>query len=445
MASSEFKKYAEKEKWIHFADEMVSLLQSPNEKALLKVLKEGFDVLEDIQKLQSQICFNADLINRTASKGWYQSLKILLDNDCYINKTIESKNDGWDALMWVLACSIDHPKSVRTVVEHMLNQIYMVDEYVAYEICSNHPQIWPGVSDLFPKNIQEQALGWALKGQSDYPEGNYEVILLSKLEHDLKQISKKDTVLKTKYYKEDIEGQYSRFKNCDLFDIARWAVMGNLSEVFNMVEHIINKDNPKEQRWVIDLSHNSKAAQSAVNWYKWKRCKVQLAYLYNTEISHKLFADMIDPKVVVYNSSLYVEMGVALWQKSRDWNVIERLRQKAPKIAHDILNAIPINEMVENPEGAFQHPYICDILHDRGVGLTKNTSFFSEIFKKCSTQYQEEFLLPQPTSEVSSSDVFLKNLQERQHRVSQNLGKQKQGFFDSIMADFANPTPKKKL
>lgn len=419
---------------------MVAFFQCPDEKPLLKFLKQGFDVPKHIKNLQSQICFSADLVNRTASKGWHQSLKILLDNHCYMNTKIETQRDGGEDLMWVLACSLHHPQSVRTVVDHMLNQIYMVDEYIAYEICSNHPQIWPGVSDLFSKSVQEQALGWALKGQSDYPEGNYEVILLSGLEYDLKQISKKDTALKTKCYQQYIEKQYSCFKNCDVFDIARWAVMGNLPEVFDMVEQIISKDNPKHQGWVAAPSPNSQAAQSAINWYKWKRCKVQLAYLYNTHVSHKIFADLINPKVVVANSSLYVDMGFALWQKTHDWNFLERLRQKAPKIAYDILHELPINEIVQHPEGVFQHPYICDILHGRGVGLTKNTLFFAEVFQKCSAQYQKDFALPQPTSEVSSSDVFLKNLKERQSRVSPP-----KGFFDSVVTGFANPSSKKKL
>lgn len=443
MASSEFKKYAQKKQWIHFPDEMVAFFQHPNEKPLLKFLKEGFDVPEDIKKLQSQICLSADLVNRTASKGWHESLKILLDNHCYMNTSVEAHADGWESLMWALACSVDQPQSVRTIVAHMLNQIYMVDEYIAYEICSNHPQIWPDVSDLFPKSVQEQSFGWALKGRSDHPEGNYEVILLSRLEHDLKNISKKDPILKTKCYQQHIEGQYSQFKNCDLFDIARWAVMGNLSEVFDMVEQIVSKDNPKNQGWVVDPSPNSPAAQSAINWYKWKRCKVQLAYLYNTHVSHKIFADLINPKVVVVNSSLYVDMGVALWQKTHDWNFLERLRQKAPKIAYDILYKLPINEIVQHPEGVFQHPYICDILHGRGVGLTKNTSFFAEVFRKCSAQYRKDFALRTPASEdrlPNSSEVFLQHLKDRQRDISPP-----QGFFDSVISGFANPNPKKKL
>lgn len=443
MASSEFKKYAQQKQWINFSDEMVAFFQCRNEKPLLKFLKDGFDVPDDIKNLQSQICFSADLVNRTANKGWHHSLKILLDNHCYISTKGESQSDGWDTLMWVLACSIDQPQSARTVVDHMLNQIYMVDEYIAYEICSNHPHIWPGVSDLFPKSIQEQSFGWALKGQSEHPQGDYEVILLSKLEHDLKQISKKDSILKTKRYQQHIEGQYSHFKNCDLFTIARWAVMGNLSEVFDMVEHMINKNNQNNHGWAMDLSNDPKAAKSAVNWYEWKRCKVHLAYLYNTEVSHKIFMDLIDPKVVIANSSLYVKEGVWLWQKNHDWNVIERLRQKAPKIAGDILYTLPINEVVQHPEGVFKHPYICDIIHQRGVGLTKRTLFFSEVFKKCSTKYQEDFVSHKPISEdrsPNSSEMFLQHLKERQRSVSPP-----KGFLDSVISGFANPTPKKKL
>lgn len=443
MASSEFKKYAQKKQWIHFPDEMVAFFQGKNEKPLVKFLQEGFDVPEDIKKFQARICFGADLVNRTASLGWHESLKILLDNECYIDQNDEIKNDRWDTLMWVLACSLDHPKTIRTVVDYMINQVYLVDEYVAYEICSNHPQIWPGVSDLFPKSVQEQACGWALTGRGDYPEGNYEVILLSSLEQELGRISKKDIILKTKCFQQHIEGQYSQFKNCNLFDIARWAVMGNLSEVFDMVEQIVSKDNPKHQGWVVDPSPNSPAAQSAVNWYKWKRCKVQLAYLYNTQVSNKIFADLINPKVVVVNSSLYVDMGVALWQKTHGWNFVERLRQKAPKIAYDILYKLPINEIVQHPEGVFQHPYICDILHGRGVGLTKNTSFFAKVFQKCSAQYRKDFALRTPTIEdhlPNSSEVFLQHLKDRQRHISPP-----QGFFDSVISGFANPNPKKKL
>lgn len=443
MASSEFKKYAQKKQWIHFPQEMISFLQGKNEKPLVKFLQEGFDVPEDIKKLQARICFNADLVNRTASQGWHESLKVLLQNDCYINQDDDVKNDRWDTLMWVLACSAEHPKTVRTVVDHMINHVYLVDEYIAYEICSNHPQIWPWVSDLFPKSVQQQAFGWALTGRSDHPQGNYEVILLAKLEQDLSQISKKDTILKTKCYQQHIKGEYSRFKNCDVFDIARWAVMGNFSEVFDVVEHIIKKDNSTHQGWVMDLSNNPQAAQSAINLYKWNRCKFQLAYLYNTDVSHKIFTDMIDPKVVVSNSSFYVEMGVSLWQKNHDWNALERLRKKAPKIACDILYKLPINEIVQHPEGVFQHPYICDILHGRGVGLTKNTSFFSQVFKKCSAQYQEDFVLRKPIGEDSSpnsSEVFLQHLKDRQRNVSRP-----QGFLDSVISGFANPSSKKKL
>lgn len=457
MATSEFKKYAKKKQWIHFPDEMIALFQAKNEKPLLKFLQKGFDVPADIKKLQARICFNADLVNRTASQGWHESLKILLENDCYINQDVE-KNDPWDTLMWVLVCSGDHPKTVRTVVDYMLNQVYLVDEYIAYEICSNHPHIWPIVSDLFPKSVQEQSFGWALTGRSDHPEGDYEIILLSKLEQDLRRISKKDTVLKTKCFQQHIKGEYSKFKECDLSDIARWAVMGNFHEIFGVVDEAMNKNDPKRQGWVIDI-YNQKIQHSgnAIVWYKWKRSKIQLSYLHNTDLARDIFNSMFPYKTdyLKYdaNISSYVDAGVALWQRHHNWQMIERVRKLSAPLAEKILWEIEFNEFMQNHEGVFKYPHVCDILHQRWANVEGSTPFLTEILKKCTDVYQTSFALhtcavnesaPNNTEEtlkkLKEQQEALRKLKERQDAVGRPAG-----FIDTVMSGFANPSTKKKL
>ena len=450
MASSEFKKYAQKNQWIHFPDEMVAFFQGKNEKPLVKFIQEGFDGPENIKKNQAKICFNADLVNRTASVGWHESLKILLTNECYIDQNPEIKNDRWDTLMWVLSCSVDHPKTARTVVDYMVNQVYFVDEYVAYEICSNHPQIWPGVSDLFPKSVQEQASGWALTGRRDYPEGNYEVILLSSLEQELGRISKKDTILKTKCFQQHIEGQYSQFKNCNLFDIARWAVMGNFREIFDIVEEIMSKKDPKRSGWVIDdLYQKSQHSENAIAWYKWKKLKIQLAYMHNTDVAHNLFDTIFPCKNYSsfiknnVNISSYIDAGVELWQQNHDWSVIERIRSRSALLAEKILWQIDFNEFMQNHDGIFQHPHVCSIVHQRWANIHRSTRFFEDLFKKCTNTYQTSFVLHNSVSEeylTQNTQDTLKKLKERQNAVPRPAG-----LFDTVISGFANPYSKKKI
>lgn len=419
-----------------------ALMDNSSERQLLAVLKIAFGIPKHLQAPNVKICQDEDLVARVASKGWHESLAFLLNNNCGV---VSEHNfaERCDDVMWVLIAGLDHSACVRTIVDYMINGV-MVDEYAAYEICSNHPQIWPGVADLFDQPIQNKASSWALTAQAEHKDGNYEVILLWALEHELRRISKKDQILKNKAFKQCIYGSYSNFAGCELFDIARWAVMGNLPEVFAAVEETFSKDNPKNQPWVMDapLGPQQPNASSALRWYAWKNMKLQLAYTYNTHLAHTLLGALITSKADDANrkATWHSDVGVKLWQRTGDWKWLERLRTQSPKTAECILWHLPFEDVAANPGTLLQYKHICEILHDRWFALSRAKHFCSDLFKHAPYEYQQAFVTLDPeyhTLQRKNSEEFHKNLRERQNAV-----KRPEGIFDTVISGFANPKKK---
>lgn len=421
-------------------EQLRTAVNMENEKILLGMLNKAFQRTDRHNEPQSLVCAQEDLVNRVASKGWHQSLKILLDNKCW--RFDDNHSQERDNLMWVVAISANYPQCVQTVMEYMVNTLRTPDEYndIAHDICRNHPHLWPCVSAMFSLEICDKVHGWANIQEHSDPK----ILLLWTLDKSLKSFGNKDLELKVSVFERFLKKHNYNYDNGVLFDIAQCAVKSNLNGVFGIVQHIFESKHRRANNWAMDLSYVDNnyqtIAKQAVDQRAWKTLKLSMAYEFNTDLANTLLIDLVGKKTVLTHTKFNIDTGVALWIKNHNWNWINRLYTRNPSLTDSILWGLPFEAVVKHFDNLGRHPRLCEILHGRWHPLTANekTEFCNALFLRCSSDYQTSFTPKSAPIDIVKDQEQRAKFQQRLYERQQAI-KRPTGVFDTVISGFANP------
>lgn len=417
-----------------YADRLNKTLEQ-GETHLLRFLQTVFktDALERVY--WGLACAQEDLLQRTAGRGWLGCVELLLPH------TMD--NSDMEGAARVLSSSLEHPEVARRIALWMQKHF---PERAAQEVYANHPELWPTVADLFPKDKQAAALEWAMAHENTYA---FLPIILQQLENNLNGC--KDSLSARNALGAFFSQMEWSLSNENLYTVAQGAVRGSYSKIFTVVEKHMEDQYTGKGDLSLEYAqrHFEALTQQRQTRSTWLDNKLGWAYLHNTPLAQRLLKEITKQAsagaIGGYNVTTFgahsvnqwmVDVGASVWLETRNFGWLDRLAGHNPLLAQGIVLDLPLEELEAHKTELFKRPVFCKWVHLRWSLEKQHQDFLREVWENSPQQYkiQNPYLFKRGLAEKTREGKWLQErLKEHQ---AQNPTP---GFFDQIVNSITNP------
>lgn len=416
-----------------YADTLNKTLEQ-GETHLLRFLQTVFKANALERVYWGLACAQEDLLQRTAGRGWLGCVELLLPH------TME--NSDMEGAARALSSSLEYPEVARRIALWMQKHF---PERAAQEVYANHPELWPTVSDLFPKDTQTAALEWAMAQDNTYA---FLPIILQQLEKKLSGC--KDSLSARNALGAFFSQMEWSLSNENLYTVAQGAVRGSYSKIFTVVEKHMEDQYTGKGDLSLEYAqrHFEALTQQRQTRSTWLDNKLGWAYLHNTPLAQRLLKEITKQAsagaIGGYNVTTFgahsvnqwmVDVGATVWLETRNFGWLDRLAGHNPLLAQGIVLDLPLEELEAHKTELFKRPVFCKWVHLRWSLDKQHRDFLREVWENSPQQYkiQHPFFKMRLAEQTGAGEKLQERLKEHQaHNPTP-------GFFDQIVNSITNP------